>query len=140
MNGEQLTSFNLHLAKQCRQLTKFTDYKKLSLTYSKSNSSTSSYFNSELDDDLDLDENTENSNDTCLTTSSTLIYETTKFNEDENLKKSTKSILNESSLYRSKINTRHRTNQKVQKRRAANLRERKRMESINYAFEVSFVY
>lgn len=129
MNSEQLTSFNLHLAKQCRTLSKLTtncDYKKFNLTYSKSTSSTSSYLNSELDD---LDEN---SNDTCSTNESF----NSKFSDQEQTK-SSNGLLNESTIYRFKIDTRQRINQSFLKRRAANLRERKRMQSINCAFDVS---
>ena len=139
MSSEQLTSFNLHLAKQCRPISKLTrsdDFKKISLKYSsKSNGSTSSYFNSELDDDFDMDEDDENSNDTLIS-ENTLLYGS-KFSDLLPKSSGKSSVLDESSLGRSKVDTRHRMNQCISKRRAANLRERKRMKSINYAFDVS---
>ena len=137
MSSEQLTSFNLHLAKQCRPIANSSsndNFKKISLKYSKSNGSTSSYFNSEFDDDLELDEDAENSNDTS-SSESALLYGS-KFS-DFLPKSSGKTVLNEPNSGRSKIDTRQRINPCISKRRAANLRERKRMKSINYAFDVS---
>lgn len=136
MSSDQLTSFNLHLAKQCRPISKLPGddaFKKLHLKYSKSNGSTSSYFNSELDDDFELDE--ENSNDTSVTSENALPYDS-KFS-DLLPKSGCKGVLNESNLGRLKLDIRQRVNQCISKRRAANLRERKRMKSINYAFDVS---
>lgn len=142
MNSEQLTSFNLHLAKQCRTLSKLTnhDYKKFKMTYSKSNSSTSSYLNSEFDDldELDDENSDENSNDTCQ---SNLSFFDSKFGNHDTIKSVLpKGVLNESNLYRFKIETRQRTNQSGLKRKAANLRERRRMKSINCAFDVSIFF
>lgn len=138
MSSEQLTSFNLHLAKQCRPISKLSSgdtFKKISLKYSKSNGSTSSYLNSELDDDFELDDDAENSNDTSIS-ENTLLYGS-KFS-DLLPKTGSKSVLNESNLGRPKVDTRQRATQCISRRRAANLRERKRMKSINYAFDVSF--
>lgn len=141
MSSEQLTSFNLHLAKQCRPISKLSsneDFKKISLKYSKSNGSTSSYFNSELDDDFEMDEDDENSNDTSISSENTMLYGSKFSGLLPN--SSSKGVLNESSLGRPKADTRHRMNQGISKRRAANLRERKRMKSINYAFDVSRLF
>lgn len=139
MSSEQLTSFNLHLAKQCRPISKLSGddaFKKIHLKYSKSNGSTSSYFNSELDDDFELDEDAENSNDTSLNSENAPLYGS-KFS-DLLPKSSSKGVLNESNSGRPKLDIRQRMNQCISKRRAANLRERKRMKSINYAFDVSY--
>lgn len=139
MNNEKLTSFNLHLAKRCRPSNKSSsncDYKEFSLKYSlKSNSSTSSYLNSESDD-LELDLDTENSNDTYLTSENALNFDS-KFSDQESNLKTEENDLNDSNLFRTKLGKRQRFNQSVTKRKAANLRERKRMKSINYAFDVS---
>lgn len=137
MNSEQLTSFNLHLAKQCRRLSRPSlnlRFKKSNLNYSsKSTSSTSSHLNSEELDDLDLEEDIENSD--SISSDNNLIYDS-KFYDEE--LKSAKSILSDdSNPFSSKSNSRKRLHHSTLKRTAANLRERRRMQSINSAFDVS---
>ena len=127
MTSEQLNCFNIYLDKQCKRFSKFTskNLKKSNLIYNKSNSSTSSNLNSEPED-LDDDDNSDES-------LNSLVYDSKFYNNEEEFNDN---ILNNSDLYTSKFTTRQRF---IPKRKAANLRERKRMKAINKAFDVSLI-